>query len=144
MKKNTIMLKAMYKPQVADFLRLAIFREFTQFRDTINEFNSYDDEDSAYFMKTMYHLLNLLHRIDSTGNPEDIIPIEFDAEDIEVSLDEAICYRDLIDMTLCDIIRENDEIDNVKWLVAILSFYTTCDEQIEKDRTEKLEILNAE
>lgn len=138
MNNKTIVLESTHKQEVADFIRMALFNEFNGFRDMVKDCDGvYDDEDSAYFMRDTYRLLNLLHKIDVTGTDDNIVPEEFDDTNIEVTLEEAICYTDLVEMELCDIIRKDDEIDNPKWLYGILSFYKVCDDLVEADRAEK-------
>lgn len=138
MKKNTVILKAQYKEQIADFIRMYLFKEFKTFKDEVRDTGmKYNHEESVYFMSDMYNLLNLLHKIDATATDEKVPPENFDDFDIEVSFDEAVCYEDMVEMSLCDIIREDEEIENPKWLYTILNFYNTCNKMLEKYRAIK-------
>lgn len=122
-----ILLEASLKAQVADFLRLAIFREMKSFDELVDELDfEYNNLDTTRFMKETRIILNLLEKIDSTCSSETFEFDDYDDTDILVNLEEAKCYENLIAFNLCDIIREDENIDNVNWLSGLLDFYKIC------------------
>ena len=46
----------------------------------------------------------------------------------EITKSEAKVLTELIEMNLFDIIRKDEEIDNIEWLAAIMSIYEKCKE----------------
>lgn len=45
---------------------------------------------------------------------------------IELTKEEAEVLTDLIELYLFDIIRKDDEIDNINWLAIMMSIYEKC------------------
>ncbi len=45
---------------------------------------------------------------------------------IELTKVEAEVLTDFIELNLFDIIRKDEEIDNIEWLAAIMSVYEKC------------------
>ena len=50
---------------------------------------------------------------------------------IELTADEAEAISDLIEMNVFQIIRDDDEIDNINWLLIVMSIYKKCKEVME-------------
>ena len=46
----------------------------------------------------------------------------------EITKSEATVLTELIEMNLFDIIRKDEEIDNIEWLRVIMSIYEKCKE----------------
>jgi hypothetical protein len=52
---------------------------------------------------------------------------------IEITKNEAECLIDLFECNLLDIIRNDDDIDNLQWLMNICSVFKKLQEGVESD-----------
>lgn len=52
---------------------------------------------------------------------------------IEITKSEAESLADLIETSIFDIIRNDVDIDSIKWLSNLMSIYKKCKEELEND-----------